>query len=146
MIEKSKIKRGLIFWIDREAVVQIPDSEICIHIPAGLMEIDNIGKNNVATCTVATCTLYDKEYFGAQNALTVDYIEKHATEVTLDDTDWQEMVNLYNTISFERFKEHDWSTAIPDSLKERVNNFLCRDFYLKYNLVKKSDNETENKS
>ena len=61
-------------------------------------------------------------------------------------TDWQEMVDLYNTISFERFKEHDWSTAIPDSLKERVNNFLCRDFYLKYNLVKKSDNETENKS
>lgn len=138
MIEKSKIKKGLIFWIDREAVVQIPDSEICIHIPARLMEIDKIGKNNVATCT-----LYDKEYFGAQTALTVDYIEKHAIEITLNDTDWQEMVDLCNAVGFEHFKEHDWSTATPDSLKERVSNFLCRDFYLKYNLVKESDNETE---
>lgn len=141
MIEKSKIKRGLIFWIDREAVVQIPDSEICIHIPARLMEIDKIGKNNVATCT-----LYDKEYFGAQTALTVDYIEKHAIEITLNDTDWQEMVDLCNAVGFEHFKEHDWSTKTPDSLKERVNNFLCRDFYLKYNLIKESDNETESKS
>lgn len=141
MIEKSKIKRGLIFWIDREAVVQIPDSEICIHIPARLMKIDKIGKNNVATCT-----LYDKEYFGAQTALTVDYIEKHAIEITLNDTDWQEMVDLCNAVGFEHFKEHDWSTKTPDSLKERVNNFLCRDFYLKYNLVKESDNETESKS
>ena len=141
MIEKSKIKRGLIFWIDREAVVQIPDSKICIHIPARLMEIDKIGKNNVATCT-----LYDKEYFGAQTALTVDYIEKHAIEITLDDTDWQEMVNLHNAVDFERFKGHGWSIKTPDSLKERVNNYLCRDFYLKYNLVKESDNETENKS
>ena len=140
MIEKSKIKRGLIFWIDHEAVVQIPDSKICIHIPARLMKIDKIGKNNIATGT-----LYDKEYFGAQTALTVDYIEKHAIEITLDDTDWQEMVDLCNTIAFEKFKEHDWSTKTPDSLKERVNNFLCRDFYLKYNLVKESDNETENK-
>ena len=140
MIEKSKIKRGLIFWIDHEAVVQIPDSKICIHIPARLMKIDKIGKNNIATGT-----LYDKEYFGAQTALTVDYIEKHAIEITLDDTDWQEMVNLCNTINFEKTKEHDWSTKTPDSLKERVSNFLCSDFYLKYNLVKKSDNETANK-
>ena len=136
MIEKSKIKRGLIFWIDREAIVQIPDSEILLKIPVGLMQIEEIWKNNVATCT-----LYDKEYFGAQTAITVDYIEKHATEVTLDDTDWQEMVNLYNTISFEKTKEHDWSAKVPDCLKERVNNFLCRDFYLKYNLVKESDKE-----
>lgn len=141
MIEKSKIKKGLIFWIDREAVVQIPDSKICIHIPARLMGIDKIGKNNVATCT-----LYDKEYFGAQTALTVDYIEKHAIEITLDDTDWQEMVDLCNTIYFEKAKEHDWLPKVPDCLKERVSNFLCRDFYLKYNLVKKLDNETENKS
>lgn len=141
MIEKSKIKKGLIFWNNREADVQIPNSKICIHIPARLMEIDKIGKNNIATCT-----LYDKEYFGAQTALTVDYIEKHATKITLDDTDWQEMVNLYNTISFEKTKEHDWSTKVPDCLKERVSNFLCRDFYLKYNLVKESNNETENKS
>lgn len=140
MIEKPKIKRGLIFWNNREADVQIPNSKICIHIPARLMEIDKIEKNNIATCT-----LYDKGYFGAQTALTVDYIEKHATEITLDDTDWQEMVNLYNTISFEKTKEHDWSTKVPDCLKERVSNFLCRDFYLKYNLVKKLDNETENK-
>lgn len=141
MIEKSRIRKRLVFWNDCEAIVQIPDSEILLKIPVGLMQIEEIGKNNFATCT-----LYDKEYFGAQTAITVDYIEKHTTEVTLDDTDWQEMVNLHNTISFERFKEHDWSTAIPDSLKERVNNFLCRDFYLKYNLVKESDNETENKS
>lgn len=140
MIEKSKIKKGLIFWNNREADVQISNSKICIHIPARLMEIDKIEKNNIAMCT-----LYDKEYFGAQTALTVDYIEKHATEITLDDTDWQEMVNLYNTISFEKTKEHDWSTKVPDCLKERVSNFLCRDFYLKYNLVKKLDNETENK-
>lgn len=141
MIENSKIKKGLIFWIDSEAVVQIPDSEICKYIPARLMSIDMIVKNNIATCT-----LYDKEYFGVQTALTVDYIEKYAIEITLDDTDWQEMVDLYNTISFEKTKEHDWSAKVPDCLKERVSNFLCRDFYLKYNLVKKSDNETENKS
>ena len=140
MIEKSKIRKGLIFWIGHEADVQIPDSKIYIHIPARLMSIDKIGKNNIVTCT-----LYDKEYFGAQTALTVDYIEKYATEITLDDTDRQEMVDLWNAVSFEKTKEHDWTTATPDSLKERVNNFLCRDFYLKYNLIKKSDNETANK-
>ena len=141
MIEKSKIRKRLVFWNDCEAIVQIPDSEILLKIPVGLMQIEEIGKNNFVTCSI-----YSKEVFGSQAVLTVDYIEKHTTEVTLDDTDWQEMVDLYNTISFERFKEHDWSAKVPDSLKERVNNFLCRDFYLKYNLVKESDNETENKS
>lgn len=138
MIEKSKIKKGLIFWNNCEADVQIPDSKTLLKIPVGLMQIEEIRKNNVATCT-----LYDKEYFGAQIAITVDYIEKHAIEVTLDDTDWQEMVDLHNTISFERFKEHEWSAATPDSLKERVNNFLCRDFYQKYNIkeVKKGDED-----
>lgn len=141
MIEKSKIKKGLIFWNNCETLIPIPNSKICIKTYVGLMQIEEIGKNSFATCS-----LYNKENFASQAALTVDYIEKHTTEITLDDTDWQEMVNLHNAISFERFKEHDWSTAIPDSLKERVNNFLCRDFYLKYNLVKESDNETENKS
>lgn len=129
MIEKSKIRKGLIFWNGHEADVQIPDSKIVIHIPARLMEIDKIGKNNIATCTI-----YDKECFGAQTALTVDYIEKYATEITLDNTDRQEMIDLYNTINFEKTKEHDWSLKVPDSLKERVSNFLCRDFYQKYNL------------
>lgn len=133
MIEKSRIKKGLIFWNNCEAVVQIPNSNICIKTYVGLMQIEEIGKNNIVTCT-----LYDKESFGTQTALTVDYIEKHTTEVTLDDTDWQEMVDLHNTISFERFKEHDWSTATPDSLKERVNNFFCRDFYQKYNIKEDS--------
>lgn len=132
MIEKSKIKRGLIFWNNCETLIQIPNSKICIKTYVGLMQIEEIGKNNIATCT-----LYDKEYFGAQTALTVDYIEKHAIEITLNDTDWQEMVDLCNAVGFEHFKEHDWSTKTPDSLKERVNNFLCSDFYLKYNLVKK---------
>ena len=109
--------------------MQIPDMKILLKIPVGLMQIEEIGKNNIATCS-----LYNKENFASQTALTVDYIEKHTTEITLDDTDWQEMVNLHNTISFEKFKEHDWSTGTPDSLKERVNNFLCRDFYQKYNL------------
>ena len=133
MIERSRIKRGLIFWNDREVVVQIPNSNICIKTYVGLMKIEEIGKNNIATCS-----FYSKEMFGSQAVLTVDYIEKHTTEVTLDDTDWQEMVNLHNTISFERFKEHDWSTATPGSLKERVNNFLCRDFYQKYNIKEDS--------
>lgn len=129
MIEKLRIKKGLIFWNNCEAVVQIPDMKILLKIPVGLMQIEEIGKNNIVTCT-----LYDKESFGTQTALTVDYIEKHTTEITLDDTDWKEMVDLHNTISFERFKEHDWSTSTPDILKERVNNFLCRDFYQKYNI------------
>lgn len=73
-------------------------------------------------------------YICSQAVLTVDYIEKHTTEITLDDTDWQEMVDLHNTIAFERTKDHDWSAKVPDSLKERVNNFLSRDFYQKYNL------------
>ena len=113
--------------------MQIPDTKILLKIPVGLMQIEEIGKNNIATCS-----LYNKENFASQAALTVDYIEKHTTEITLDDTDWQEMVNLHNTISFEKFKEHDWSTATPDSLKERVNNFLCRDFYQKYNIKEDS--------
>ena len=133
MIEKSKIKKGLIFWNGRDTVVQILNGKILLKIPVGLMLIEEIGKNNIVTCT-----LYDKDLFGGQTALTVDYIEKHTTEITLDDTDWQEMADLYNAISFERFKEHDWSTATPDSLKERVSNFLSRDFYQKYNLKEDS--------
>lgn len=41
--------------------------------------------------------------------------------------------------------EHDWSAKTPDSLKECVNNFLCRDFYQKYNIkeVKKGDEDME---
>lgn len=129
MIEKSRIKKGLIFWNNCEGVVQIPDSKILLKIPAGLMEIEEIGKDNFVTCS-----LYNKEDFASQAILTVDHIEKHTTEITLDDTDWQEMVDLHNAVHFERFNEHDWSTKTPDSLKERVNNFLCRDFYQKYNI------------
>lgn len=124
-----KDKKGLIFWNNCEAVVQIPNSNICIKTYVGLMEIEDIGKNNFVTCS-----FYSKEVFGSQAVLTVDYIEKHTTEITLDDTDWQEMVDLHNTIAFERTKDHDWSAKVPDSLKERVNNFLSRDFYQKYNL------------
>lgn len=129
MIEKSRIKKGLIFWNDCEADVQIPNSNICIKTCVGLMKIEDIGKNNFVTCS-----FYSKEVFGSQAVLTVDYIEKHTTEITLDDTDWQEMVDLHNAVCFERFNEHDWSAKTPDSLKERVNNFLCRDFYQKYNI------------
>lgn len=129
MIEKSKIRKRLVFWNDCKAIVQIPDMKILLKIPVGLMQIEEICKNNIVTCT-----LYDKESFGTQTSLTVDYIEKHTTEITLDDTDLKEMVDLHNTISFERFKEHDWSTSTPDIIKERVNNFLCRDFYQKYNI------------
>lgn len=129
MIEKSRIKKGLIFWNNCEGFVQIPDSEILLKIPTGLMEIEEIEKNNFVVCS-----MYDRELFGAQTVLTIDYIEKHTTEITLDDTDWQEMVDLHNAVCFERFNEHDWSAKVPDSLKERVNNFLSRDFYQKYNL------------
>lgn len=129
MIEKSRIKKGLIFWNGRDTVVQISNSKICIKTYAGLMQIEEIGKNNFVTCS-----LYNKEEFASQAVLTVDYIEKHTTEITLDDTDWQEMVDLHNAVCFERFNEHDWSAKVPDSLKERVNNFLSRDFYQKYNL------------
>lgn len=129
MIEKSRIKKGLIFWNGRDTVVQISNSKICIKTYAGLMQIEEIGKNNFVTCS-----LYNKEEFASQAVLTVDYIEKNTTEITLDDTDWQEMVDLHNAVCFERFNEHDWSAKTPDSLKERVNNFLSRDFYQKYNL------------
>lgn len=129
MIEKSRIKKGLIFWNGRDTVVQISNSKIRIKTYAGLMQIEEIGKNNFVTCS-----LYNKEEFASQAVLTVDYIEKNTTEITLDDTDWQEMVDLHNAVCFERFNEHDWSAKTPDSLKERVNNFLSRDFYQKYNL------------
>ena len=141
MIEKSKIKKRLIFWNDCETLIPIPNNKSCIMAPAGLMQIEELVDNNFVICSI-----YNKESFGTQAVLTVDYIEEHTTEITLDDTDWQEMVNLHNAVDFERFKGHGWSIKTPDSLKERVNNFLCRDFYLKYNLVKESDNETENKS
>lgn len=133
MIEKSRIKKGLIFWNNCEGVVQIPDSKICIKTYVGLMRIEEIGKNNFVSCS-----LYNKEDFASQAVLTVDYIEKHTTEITLDDTDWQEMVDLCNAIAFEKTKDHDWSAKVPDSLKERVNNFLCRDFYQKYNIKEDS--------
>lgn len=130
MIEKSRIKKGLIFWNNCEGVVQIPDSKICIKTYVGLMRIKEIGKNNFVSCS-----LYNKEDFASQAVLTVDYIEKHTTEITLDDTDWQEMVDLHIAVYFEHvLVEHDRSTKTPDSLKERVNNFLCRDFYQKYNI------------
>lgn len=130
MIEKSRIKKGLIFWNNCEAVVQIPNSNICIKTYVGLMKIEEIGKNNFVTCS-----LYDKEDFASQAVLTVDYIEKNTTEITLDDTDWQEMVDLHNAVHFEHaLKPLDWSTKTPTALKERVNNFLCRDFYQKYNI------------
>lgn len=129
MIEKSRIKKGLIFWNNCEGVVKIPNSKILLEIPASLMKIEEIEKNYFVTCS-----LYNKEVFASQAVLTVDYIEKHTTEITLDDTDWQEMIDLHNAVCFERFNEHDWSAKTPDSLKERVNNFLSRDFYQKYNL------------
>lgn len=141
MIEKSKIKKGLIFWNSCESIIQTPDCKIYINPPASLMEIEKIHNDYYVLCSI-----YNKELFGFQTILTVDYIKNHTIEVTLDDTDWQEMVNLHNAVDFEHFKGHGWSAKVPDSLKERVNNFLCRDFYLKYNLVKESDNETENKS
>lgn len=109
--------------------MQFPDSKIRIEIHARLMEIDKIAKNNIATCSV-----YDNKAFGFQTAVTLDYIEKYGTEITLDDNDRQEMVDLHNAVCFERFNEHDWSATPPDSLKVRVNNFLSRDFYQKYNL------------
>lgn len=96
MIEKSRIKKGLIFWNNCEGVVQIPDSKICIKTYVGLMRIEEIGKNNFVSCS-----LYNKEDFASQAVLTVDYIEKHTTEITLDDTDWQEMVDLHNAVYFE---------------------------------------------
>lgn len=130
MIEKSRIKKRLIFWNDCEADVQIPNSKILLKIPAGLMQIEEFENNNLVTCS-----FYSKEVFGSQAVLTVDYIEKNTTEITLDDTDWQEMVDLHNAVHFEHaLKPLDWSTKTPDSLKERVNNFLCRDFYQKYNI------------
>lgn len=134
MIEKPRIKKGLIFWNNCEAVVQIPNSNICIKTCVGLMKIEDIGKNNFVTCS-----LYNKEYFASQAVLTVDYIEKNTTEITLDDTDWQEMVDLHNAVHFEHaLKPLDWSTKTPTALKERVNNFLCRDFYQKYNIKEDS--------
>lgn len=106
MIEKSRIKKGLIFWNGRDTVVQISNSKICIKTYAGLMQIEEIGKNNFVTCS-----LYDKEEFASQAVLTVDYIEKNTTEITLDDTDWQEMVDLHNAVHFEHaLKPLDWST------------------------------------
>lgn len=129
MIEKSKIKRGLIFWNNCESIIQIPDCKIYINPPVGLMEIEEIHNDNYVLCSI-----YNKELFGFQIVLTVDYIKNHTIEVTLDDTDRQEMVNLYNAVDFEYFKEHDWSIKTPNSLKERINNFLCRDFYQKYNI------------
>lgn len=139
MIEKSKIKKGLIFWNDG-STIQIPNCKFCINPPVGLMKIEKINNNDYVLCSI-----YNKESFGTQTVLTVDYIEKYTTEITLDDTDWQEMVDLCNAVYFEKTKEHDWTTVTPDCLKERVSNFLCGDFYLKYNLVKESDNETANK-
>lgn len=113
MIEKSRIKRGLIFWNGRDTVVQISNSKICIKTYAGLMQIEEIGKNNFVTCS-----LYNKEEFASQAVLTVDYIEKNTTEITLDDTDWQEMVDLHNAVHFEHaLKPLDWSTKTPTALK-----------------------------
>ena len=140
MIEKSRIKKGLIFWIGCGDTVQILNCKFCINPPVGLMEIEKIDNDDNVVCTI-----YNEELFGFHTVLTVDYIKNHTIEVTLNNADRQEMIDLCHTINFEKTKEHDWSLKVPDSLKERVSNFLCRDFYLKYNLVKKSDNETADK-
>lgn len=132
MIDKSKIRMGLVFWCDRDAVVISPDGKFRVDIPACLMKIDKIVKDNIVTCSI-----YDKESFGAQTALTDDYIEKYGIEITLDDTDMQEMEGLRNAIYIEKTENHDWIPKTPDSLKERVNNFLCSDFYQKYNINRK---------
>ena len=132
MIEKSKIKKGLIFWKNCESIIRIPNSKICIKSPAGLMEIEEFVNNNFVACSI-----YCKELFGTQVVVTSDSIKKHATEIVLDNADRQEMIDLYNTIAFEKTINHDWSAKVPDSLKERVSNFLCRDFYQKYNLKEK---------
>lgn len=133
MIEESKIRDGLVFWNECDAIVQFPDSKIRIEIHARLMKIDKIVKNNIATCSV-----YDNKAFGIQTAVTLDYIEKYGTEITLDDNDRQEMIDLRNAIYFEKTKNHDWLPRIPDSLKERVSKFLCSDFYKKYNIKRNS--------
>ena len=129
MIEKSKIKKGLIFWKSCESVIRIPNSNIYIKSPVGLMQIEEFVNYNLVTCS-----LYCKELFGAQVVVASDYIKKYATEIVLDNADRQEMIYLHNSIAFERLINHDWSAKVPDSLKGRVSNFLCRDFYQKYNL------------
>ena len=67
MIEKSRIRKRLVFWNDCEAIVQIPDTKILLKIPVCLMQIEEIGKNNIVACS-----LYNKENFASQAALTVD--------------------------------------------------------------------------
>ena len=61
MIEKSKIKKGLIFWKSCESVIRIPNSNIYIKSPAGLMQIEEFVNYNLVTCS-----LYCIELFGAQ--------------------------------------------------------------------------------
>lgn len=51
MIEKSKIRKRLVFWNDCEAIVQIPNSKILLKIPAGLMQIEEFENNNLVTCS-----------------------------------------------------------------------------------------------
>ena len=102
---------------------------IVIHYP------DKADSINIRTCRVP----YVRVGRGWNSLNYTDHIEKHTTEITLDDTDWQEMVNLHNAVHWEHaLTEYNWSTKTPDSLKERVNNFLCRDFYQKYNIKKDS--------
>lgn len=93
------------------------------------MQIEEFVNNDLVTCS-----FYCKELFGAQVVVASDYIKKYATEIVLDNADRQEMIDLHNSIAFEKLINHDWSAKVPDSLKRRVSNFLCRDFYQKYNL------------
>ena len=134
MIEKSKIMKGLFFWIDCGSILLSPKMMFVAAQDACLMEVEEVDGENVL------CTVYSKEAFGAQTALTVGYIERNAKEVVLDSDDWEELIDIYNCIySHHVYQAGVWTLERQLSLKIRINNLLCRDFYQKYNLERKEN-------
>lgn len=120
------------FWVDLEYAIQTPNETIIMSDGDCLLEVEKLCDG------YAECSIYNKKLFGTATALSIDYIERNAVEVKLEDSDRQEIINIYNAIySRNAYQVGDLSLEISNDLKIRINNLFCRDFYQKYNLKKK---------
>lgn len=131
MIEKSRIKKGTIFWLDTDKAIGIHERDVhVIYDEASLYEIVNFNGYSVI------CKGYGHRGFGQYVMFNIDYFELNAVEVKLKDADMQEIINIDNAIFMNNvYQMGDWSLEIPNDLQIRIDNFLF-DLPRKYKLKK----------
>lgn len=130
MMEKPRIRKGLMFWFDTEKAIAIHEGDLTIiYENACLYEVEKCDGFSVL------CSSYAQKWFGQEVVFPIDYLVMNAKEVRLEDSDRQEIVDIYNAIFIHNaYKGGDWSLEIPNELQRRIDNFLCPDFYRKYRL------------